>query len=118
MRGQLTEIGICKNIQQYDVQMTSNYVILLIKFSLNVGNDDYIILCNFDDLIISGLEAEEGGLRTSPPPPRPFPVAGSKKLTGLNFLFPSPIHAIWNRIPRSTSSPSQLCKRIEILISD
>ena len=87
MRGQLTEIGICKNIQQYDVQMTSNYVILLIKLSLNVGNDDFIILCNFDGLIISGLEAEEGGLRTSPSP-RPFPVAGSKKLTGLNFLFP------------------------------
>ena len=83
---------------------------------LNVGNDDYIVLCNFDGLIISGLEAEEGrGLRTSP---RPFTVAGSKKLTGLNFLFPSPIHTIWNRIPRSTGSPSQLCKRIEILISD
>ena len=83
---------------------------------LNVGNDDYIVLCNFDGLIISGLEAEEGrGLRTSP---RPFTVAGSKKLTGLNFLFPSPIHTIWNRIPRSTGSPSQLCNRIEILISD
>ena len=83
---------------------------------LNVGNDDYIVLCNFDGLIISGLEAEDGrGLRTSP---RPFPVAGSKKLTGLNFLFASPIHTIWNRIPRFTGSPSQLCKRIEILISD
>ena len=70
---------------------------------------------NFDGLIISSFEAEEGGLRTSL---RPFPVAGSKKLSGLNFLFPSPIHAIWNRIPRSTGSPSQLCKRIEILISD
>ena len=82
------------------------------KPGLNVGNDDYIVLCNFDGLIISGLEAEEGrGLRTSP---RPFTVAGSKKLTGLNFLFPSPIHTIWNRIPRSTGSPSQ----IEILISD
>ena len=55
---------------------------------LNVGNDDYIVLCNFDGLIISSLEAEDGrGLRTSP---RPFPVAGSKKLTGLNFLFASP----------------------------
>ena len=82
MRAKLTEIGICKNIPQYDVQMTSNYVSLLIKLSLNVGNDDYIILCNFDGLIISGLEAEEGDLRTSP---RPFPVAGSKKLTGRNF---------------------------------
>ena len=50
--------------------MTSNYVILLIKLSVNVGNDDYIILCNFDGLIISGLEAEEGGLRTSPAPSR------------------------------------------------
>ena len=82
LRAKLTEIGICKNIPQYDVQMTSNYVSLLIKLSLNVGNDDYIILCNFDGLIISGLEAEEGDLRTSP---RPFPVAGSKKLTGRNF---------------------------------
>lgn len=61
-----------------DVELCS----LLIKLSLNVGNDDYIILCNFDGLIISGLEAEEGDLRTSP---RPFPVAGSKKLTGRNF---------------------------------
>lgn len=66
----MTEIGICKNIQQYDVQMTSNYVILLIKLSLNVGNDDYIILCNFDGLIISGLEAKERGA-SEPPPPLP-----------------------------------------------
>ena len=37
LRGKLTEIGICQNIQQYDVQMTSNYVFLFIKLSLKPG---------------------------------------------------------------------------------
>lgn len=40
--------------------MTSNYVIVLIKLRLNVGNDKYIILCNISGLIMNGFEFIEG----------------------------------------------------------
>ena len=34
-----------------------------------VGNDEYIILCNFGDCIMSGFKVKEGGPPKSPPPP-------------------------------------------------
>ena len=33
-----------------------------------VGNDEYIILCNFGDCIMSGFKVKEGGPPKSPPP--------------------------------------------------
>ena len=53
--------------------MTSNFVIVAIKVCLDVGNDEYIILCNFSgSSIISGFEV------------RPRSVAGNKKQPALN----------------------------------
>ena len=101
------EFGICKNIHQYDVQMTSNYVKMSIKLCLNVGNEDYIILCNFGGLIISGLEAEEGV--SEPPPGLPFPVAGIEANNKPVWIFISladtcdlETHAAFHRWPKPT----------------
>ena len=56
--------------------MTSNYVIVPIKFSLDVaGNDEQIILGNFGGRIMSGFEVIEVG------PPKPFPGRGKQKQT-------------------------------------
>ena len=52
---------------------TSNYVIVPIKFSLDVGNDEYIFLGNFGGRIMSGFEII--GVR----PPKPFPGCGKQK---------------------------------------
>ena len=41
--------------------MTSNDVNLSIKLWLDVGNNEYIILCYFGVRIMSGLEVIEGG---------------------------------------------------------
>ena len=51
--------------------MTSDYIIALIELSLNVGNDEYIVQCNFGGHSTSGVEVIEGGrLVRRPPPPR------------------------------------------------
>ena len=47
LRGKIDEFGLCQKIQHYDVIMTSNYVIVSVMICLDVGNDEYIILCNF-----------------------------------------------------------------------
>lgn len=62
--------------------MTSDYIIALIELSLNVGNDEYIVQCNFGGHSTSGVEVIEGG-RLKPPPPLPG-IAGSEKQHGLN----------------------------------
>ena len=46
--------------QQYDVTITSNYVIVSIKLCLDVGNDECIILCSFCGCIMSGFEGIKG----------------------------------------------------------
>ena len=46
--------------------MTSDYIIALIELSLNVGNDEYIVQCNFGGHSTSGVEVIEGG-RLEPP---------------------------------------------------
>ena len=43
--------------------MTSDYVIVSIKLCPEVGNDGYIIVCNFGGRRISGCDVIEGGLR-------------------------------------------------------
>lgn len=49
--------------------MTSYYVTVSIKVFLNVGNDEYIILCNFGGCtIMSGFEVIDGGLQEPCPP--------------------------------------------------
>ena len=53
------EFGFCQYIQQYDVIMTSNFVIISVKLCLNVGNNDYITVCNFGDHIMSGLSKQK-----------------------------------------------------------
>ena len=61
--------------------MTSNYVMVSIKLCLDVGNGEYITLCNCGGCIMSGFEVIEGGPpKPLPlPSPSPAPVAGSKK---------------------------------------
>ena len=54
--------------------MTSYYVTVSIKVFLNVGNDEYIILCNFGGRsIMSGFEVIDGGLQ------EPCPRSQKKK---------------------------------------
>ena len=43
--------------------MTSDYVIVSIKLCPEVGNDEYIIVCNFGGRRMSGCKVIEGGLR-------------------------------------------------------
>lgn len=62
--------------------MTSDYIIALIELSPNVGNDEYIVQCNFGGHSTSGVEVIEGG-RLEPPPPLPG-IAESEKQHGLN----------------------------------
>lgn len=62
--------------------MTSDYIIALIELSLNVGNDEYIVQCNFGGHSTSGVEVIEGG-RLEPLPPLPG-IARSEKQHGLN----------------------------------
>ena len=64
----LRESWILPYIQQYDVIMTSENVILSIKLYPEVGNCEYIILCNFGCRGISGFEVIEET-------PSPSPVA-------------------------------------------
>lgn len=40
--------------------MTSDYVIISVKFYPEVGHDEYIVLFNFGSRIISGFEGKEG----------------------------------------------------------
>ena len=47
--------------------MTSDYVIVLIKLCPEVGNDEFIIVCNFGGRGMSDLKVMEGrGLRALP----------------------------------------------------
>ena len=39
--------------------MTSNSVIVSVKLCLNVGNNDYITLCNFGNCIMSGRSKQK-----------------------------------------------------------
>ena len=53
--------------------MASDYIIVSVKLCLDVGNNEYIILCNFDGRSIGGFEVIEGGSRSPinlPPPSR------------------------------------------------
>ena len=53
--------------------MTSYHIIVSIKFCLDVGNDECIILCNFGGRIMSGFEILEGDPQSpSSPPPHPL----------------------------------------------
>ena len=56
--------------------MTSDYVIVSIKLCPEVGNDEYIIVCNFGGRRMSGFEVIGGGGGGAPRRP---PVAESKK---------------------------------------
>ena len=57
--------------------MTSDYVIMSIKLCPVVGNNEYIIVCDFVGRKMGGIEVLEGGF-LDPPPPHPT-VEGSKK---------------------------------------
>ena len=53
--------------------MASDYIIVSVKLCLDVGNNEYIILCNFDGRSMSGFEVIAGGSRSPisfPPPSR------------------------------------------------
>ena len=52
--------------------MTSCHIIVSIKFCLDVGNDECIILCNFGGRIMSGFEILEGDPQSPSPPPHPL----------------------------------------------
>ena len=56
----LKEFGFCQKIQQYDVTMTSDYVIVSIKLYPEGGNDDYINVRNFSGRGMSGFEVIQG----------------------------------------------------------
>ena len=59
--------------------MTSNYVMVSIKLCLDVGNGEYITLCNCGGCIMSGFEVIEGGPPKPLPLPSPSPRAGCRK---------------------------------------
>ena len=69
--------------KQCDVVMTSYHIIVSIKFCLDVGNDECIILCNFGGRIMSVFEILEGDLQSPSPPPLPPPFNGQNK----RFIF-------------------------------
>ena len=48
--------------------MTSDYTIVPIKLCLDVGNDEYIILCTFGRRIMSGFEVKQGDRQIKQPP--------------------------------------------------
>ena len=50
--------------------MTSDYVILEIGLCMEVGNDEYIIVCNFGGCRMSGFEVIDMGPPSPPPLPR------------------------------------------------
>ena len=52
--------------------MTSDYTIVPIKLCLDVGNDEYIILCTFGRRIMSGFEVKQEDRQSNPPkhPPK------------------------------------------------
>ena len=56
--------------------MTSDYVIMSIKLCPVVGNNEYIIVCDFVGRKMGGIEVLEGGFLDPPPHPT---VEGSKK---------------------------------------
>jgi len=58
--------------------MTSSYAILSIKSCPEVGNDEYIIVCNFGGRRISDFQVIEGGGGGRGGLRGPSPVAGSK----------------------------------------
>ena len=49
--------------------MLSYYATVSIKLCPAVGNDEYIILRNFNGRSMTGFEVKNGGLREQPPPP-------------------------------------------------
>ena len=55
----LKEFVFCQKIQQYDVIMTSDYVIVAIKLYPEGGKDDYINVRNFSGRGMSGFEVIE-----------------------------------------------------------
>ena len=76
------EFGFCQKTQHYDFIMASNYVIVSIKLCLDVANYEYIILCNFDEPIVSAFEV------IGVPPKHPTPVAGNVTEFYAFFCFP------------------------------
>ena len=63
--------------QQHDVIMTSDTSFC--QSSYEVGNDEYITVCNFGSRRMRGFKVIEGDLRALP-----SPVARGKKKPGLN----------------------------------
>ena len=51
--------------------MPSYYATVSIKLCPAVGNDEYIILRNFNGRSMSGFQVKNGGLREQPPSPTP-----------------------------------------------
>ena len=51
------------------ILLASNRIILSTKLCLDVGNNEYIILCDFGGRIISRLKVVEGELQKCPFPP-------------------------------------------------
>ena len=49
------------------VIMTSHYVIVSIKLSLEDGNDEYVVQCNFDGHSMTVFEVIEGGRASKAP---------------------------------------------------
>ena len=82
--------------------MTSDYIIALIELSPNVGNDEYIVQCNFGGHSTSGVEVIEGGPLDSWNRGQVWKVASKRKSwTLLNFhVYVSPFK---NRLSYITS---------------
>ena len=60
--------------------MTSDYVIMSIKLCPVVGNNEYIIVCDFVGRRMGGIEGLEGGL-LDPPPPTPLSKEAKKAMS-------------------------------------
>ena len=66
----MIEFRFCPEIQQYDVKFRVHFVSIML--CLDVGKNNYIILCNFGGRSMSGCEVTERGSRSLPT------VAGNK----------------------------------------
>ena len=60
--------------------MTSDYVIMSIKLCPVVGNNEYIIVCDFVGRKMGGIEVLEGGF-LDPPPPTPLSKEAKKAMS-------------------------------------
>lgn len=63
--------------------MTSDYVTMSIKLCPVVGNNEYIIVCDFVGRRMGGFEVLEGGL-VDPHPTPPTPLSKEAKKPCLN----------------------------------